>query len=197
MTYQELKALLRKHEESDPDTHLTAYITFSSFGPENTKEYPLEARTYIVSSSNKAFKPNKGGYSIFGSCLNGTDQYIRLENFMKEERGAQNGWVVEDCCIVGHMLMEHGEFNIFPPKLFFSHVDAAQHMLSRVAAVGEIDEALLSKSYHAANGCIEEPDWYSVLRDSAWVAGSNEDWRWRIQPVRIYGPLRMEFDDER
>ena len=197
MTYQELKALLRKHEESDPGTHLTAYITFSFFGRENEKEYSWVDRTYAVSSSNKAFQPNMGGCSIFGSCLNGTDQHIRLENFMKEERGAQNGWVVEDRCIVGHMLMEHGEFNIFPPKLFFSHVDAAQHMLSRVAAVGEIDEALLSKSYHAANGCIEEPDWYSVLRDSAWVAGSNEDWRWRIQPVRIYGPLRMEFDDER
>lgn len=40
MNYSKLKTLFCKHESENPSTHLTAYITFSSFGPENTKEYP-------------------------------------------------------------------------------------------------------------------------------------------------------------
>lgn len=117
MNYSKLKTLFCKHESENPSTHLTAYITFSSFGPENTKEYPWEARTYAVSSDNKAFQPNMGGYSIFGSCLDGTDRCVRLEAYMAEERGGKNGWAVEDCCIVGYMLMEHhGDYGIGTPK---------------------------------------------------------------------------------
>lgn len=105
MNYQELKSLFCKHESSAPNIHLTAYITFSSFGPENTKEYPWEARTYVVSSDNKAFQPNMGGYPIFENFLDSTDRCIRLESYIKEERGGADGWVVEECCIIGYLLL--------------------------------------------------------------------------------------------
>lgn len=55
MNYHELKELFLSHESSSPDTHLTGYITFSSFGPDNHKTYKWESRTYVVSSDNKAF----------------------------------------------------------------------------------------------------------------------------------------------
>ena len=43
-----------------------------------------------------------GGYSIFGNCLDGTDQGVRLDWYMAEERDI-NGWKVEDCYILEQM----------------------------------------------------------------------------------------------
>ena len=34
-----------------------------------------------------------GGYSIYGSCLDGTDPCIRLEGYMRGE----NAWKIEKC----------------------------------------------------------------------------------------------------
>ncbi len=96
MTYQELKELFQDHESNNPATHLTAYITFSSFGSYAGDDYDWKGRTYAISSNNKAFQLNMGGYSIFGCCLDGTDQGIRLERYMKEEHGGEDGWVVEN-----------------------------------------------------------------------------------------------------
>lgn len=42
------------------------------------------------------------GYSIFGNCLDGTDQSVRLDYYMAEERDI-NGWKVEDCYILEQM----------------------------------------------------------------------------------------------
>lgn len=46
------------------------------------KPYSEESRTYLVSSDNKAFQPNMGGYSIYGSCLGNSDPLVRLEGYM-------------------------------------------------------------------------------------------------------------------
>lgn len=147
MKYKELKKLFSDYESSCPKDHLTAYITFSSFGPKNTKEYSWGSRTYVISSDNKAFQPNMGGYSIFGSCLDGTDRCIRLENFMKEERGGTDGWVVEECCIVCYMLMEYGDFGIATPKIACTMEMAQQEMLSRIAGLLRTDPMPLIKEY--------------------------------------------------
>ena len=79
---------------------MTAHIIFTedSFH----KPYSLLSRTYHISSDNKAFWPNMGGYSIFGYCLDGTDQGVRLDYYMAEERDI-NGWKVEDCYILERM----------------------------------------------------------------------------------------------
>lgn len=93
MTYGELKSYFRNAERKRE--HLTGYIVFSpaSF----TQEYSVEARTYVVSSNNKAFQPNMGGYSIYGSSLDGTDFGVRLEAYMASERGGKDGWQIERC----------------------------------------------------------------------------------------------------
>lgn len=57
MNYGQLKELFYQHEHEYPKTHLTAYITFASFGTQK-KAYSWEGRTYLVSSDNKAFQPN-------------------------------------------------------------------------------------------------------------------------------------------
>lgn len=71
--------------------HVCGYIVFSE---ENFKDvYSEQSRTYVVSSNNKAYIPGAGGYSIYGSCLDGTDQNIRLEGYMRGEKA----WQIERC----------------------------------------------------------------------------------------------------
>ncbi len=68
------------------------------------RENPLESRTYAVSSDNKAFQPNMGGYSIYASSLDGSDPLVRLERYMAAERGGKDGWQVERCYMMADEL---------------------------------------------------------------------------------------------
>ena len=93
VTYQKMRAYFCAAERQHQ--HLTGYIVFTQASFE--KEYPLESRTYIVSSANKAFQPNMGGYSIYASSLDGTDPIIRLERYMAIEHGGKTGWQIGRC----------------------------------------------------------------------------------------------------
>lgn len=197
MNYSQLKTLFCKHESENPSNHMTAYITFSSFGPENTKEYSWEARTYVVSSDNKAFQPNMGGYSIFGSCLDGTDRCVRLEAYMAEERGGKDGWVVEDCCIVGYLLLPacFGSEEKSAPELYYSIEAVREQMLCQMAEVGELDLDQLKAAY-AAGRCSVMAEDYSADKKSANLTTEYETWEWEIRPAYIYSLTRIEFGCE-
>ena len=96
MTYGEMSELFRQNERAGMPP-MTGYIVFTSdsFG----KTYSERERTYEVSSRNKAYMPNKLGYSIFGSALDGGDENVRLEKYMMEEKGGKDGWQVEYCYV--------------------------------------------------------------------------------------------------
>lgn len=104
MTYGEMASLFRRHESANSvldyasRTHLEGVIVFTedSF----YREYSLESRSYAVSSNNKAYLPNMGGYSIFGSALDGSDPGVRLEAYMAAERGGKDGWKVDYCYLI-------------------------------------------------------------------------------------------------
>ena len=93
ITYKEMTDYFLTAERAGQ--HLTGYIVFSqsSFN----QPYSVESRTYEVSSDNKAFKPNMGGYSIDGSSLDRTDLCVRLERYMAVEKGGPSGWQIERC----------------------------------------------------------------------------------------------------
>lgn len=97
MNYAELKQIFQELKRTSPRENLTAHIIFTEDSFDES--YPLLSRTYSFSSNNKAFLPNRGGYSIFASCLDGTDPWVRLEWYMAEE-GNAGGWKVEDCYIL-------------------------------------------------------------------------------------------------
>ena len=194
MDYKQLKELFWQHERDYPKTHLTGCITFASFGPDNKKEYPWSGRTYIISSDNKAFQPNKGGYSIFGSCLDGSDPCLRLEELMAEEHGGKYGWAVEDCCIIGYLLIMCSDSKISVPRLFYTHGEAEHDMLLQLAGKGKYDAEQLEKEYSAAGTLFKENE-YEVERDHAWLANLREEWNWKIQPVCIYSPLKIVFPE--
>ena len=98
ITYAELRKIFCDHEADRPDTHLSACIVFAE--DSWTTKYPLESRTYEISSDNKAFIPGMGGYSIFGSSLDGTDLCVRLDRYMAVEHGGKDGWKVEYCYLI-------------------------------------------------------------------------------------------------
>ena len=105
ITYNELASIFRAHENAmdclpyHERTHLRGCIVFTedSF----TQPYSLEARTYEVSSDNKAYRPHMGGYSIYGSAIDGTDSGVRLEAYMAAEKGGKDGWRVDYCYLAG------------------------------------------------------------------------------------------------
>ena len=95
MSYADMVSRFRNAESDGSGKHLTGYIVFSEDSFE--KSYPEEARTYAVSSDNKAFQPNMGGYSIYASSIDGSDPMIRLEMYMAAEKGGKDGWKIERC----------------------------------------------------------------------------------------------------
>ena len=98
ISYSQLAKVFREHESRNPKESLTAHIVFTEGSFD--KLWPLESRTYVVSSRNKAYMPDMGGYSIFGSSLDGSDPYVRLDYYMAAERGGKDGWVVDYCYLV-------------------------------------------------------------------------------------------------
>ena len=196
MEYKQLKEIFCQHEREHPDTHLTAYITFLPLDTPNKMANSWENRTYHISSDNKAFQPNKGGYSIFGSSLNRTiGPQTRLDPYISDEYDGKDGWVVEDCGIVSYLLIECSDCTIPTTELFYSYDGALDRMLSRLAETGELDAEQIKKDFAATKELFKE-DCYRVSRDSAWMADSCVDWHWNIQPVCIYGPTKIVFPEQ-
>ena len=100
MTYRALRSYF--HAAERKGQHLTGYIVFSPASFE--KEYSVESRTYVVSSDNKAYRPNMGGYSIYASSLDGSDPCVRLEQYMAAEHGGKDGWQIERCYMMSDEL---------------------------------------------------------------------------------------------
>lgn len=94
--YRQLKEVFREAEKNGK--HLCGHLVFAQENFE--KPYSEFERTYEISSDNKAFKPNMGGYSIYGSSLDGADVCVRLERYMSAERGGKDGWKLEKCYLV-------------------------------------------------------------------------------------------------
>ena len=96
MTYKKMKKLFKASEENGE--HINGVIVFTADSWD--RMYPLESRSYLVSSDNKAFKSNMSGYSIFGTALDLSDCNVRLEAYMRDEKGGKDGWKVDYCYLV-------------------------------------------------------------------------------------------------
>lgn len=93
MTFAEMRSRFCEAENEGKE-HLSGYIVFTQDSFD--KPYDERSRTYGVSSNNKAFQAGMGGYSIFGSCLDGTDPCVRLDGYMFGE----NAWKMEKCYMI-------------------------------------------------------------------------------------------------
>lgn len=97
MTFNEVyETFYRHNEENGVDSQfsdksrITAVVVFSK---DNwTTDYSEKARSYRFASDNKYFVPGIGGNSIFGDCLDGSENGVRLDYYLRE-------WKVDHCYI--------------------------------------------------------------------------------------------------
>ena len=98
MTFEEVRDYFIEHNK----THNWAKDIIKAvvvFTPDSfNKEYSEESRSYIFSSDNKTFR-NCCSNSLYASCLDGTDQGVRLDYYM-EYYWKENRWKVDYCYLV-------------------------------------------------------------------------------------------------
>lgn len=210
MTYQELKKIFIAHEANKPSEHLTAIITFTegSF----REPYSKTERTYVISSDNKAFCPNMSGYSVIGNCLDGNDMGVRLETYMKEEKGGPMGWEVEDCSIQEYVLSCTVDRDIQAPQFFLTEKEAENTMLLQFLRVMDKADAAIytsasEKELLGVSGLrkmIAEADregkdltlteaGCSLRPAHAYInaTADRNNWNWRITPVHVANPVEL------
>lgn len=98
MTFKELRDYIceynRTHNWAKDIIKAVVVFTPDSFN----KEYSEESRSYEIRSDNKTFR-NCNSNSLFGYCLDGTDQGVRLDYYM-EYYWKENRWKVDYCYLV-------------------------------------------------------------------------------------------------
>lgn len=116
MTYQEMARRFCEVEKSR-EKSVDGYIVFTedSF----SQPYTEQQRTYVVSSNNKAYIPGMGGFSVYGSSLDGSDTNVRLERYMADLHGGKDGWKVERCYMKDDSQREM--LDIIAGKFFVCH----------------------------------------------------------------------------
>lgn len=176
MQYEDLCNILR--EAASESRTVEAFVTFT---PDSfDKPYTKKQRTYLFTSDNKAFRP-AGGYSIFADCLDSQDIGVRLERYMKAEKGGANGWVIEDCGIVKYQLICVHEHSVEVKGFFDSAEEAKRAVRLEMATCVGCDETELN-SYL----CENSPDRCGLEPSVAWLNDSRletKSIRWSIFPI--------------
>lgn len=157
--YKDMKKCFCDYENLRHDFHLKNVLKgLIVFTPNSfNKPYMAKSRCYIVTSDNKAYMPHMGGYSIYGTSLDGTDVDVRLETYMAEERGGKDGWKVSACYLL------EGDFSTCDEM--FSYLCKEKEFLEREFPVGTriiahhlVDEpSFPSGTLGEVVGCDDEP----------------------------------------
>lgn len=84
-------------ELRDNETWKKAVIVFTK--DSYSRDFSETQRSYEVSRDNKYFDPNMIGNSLFGSCLDGTDDDVRLDRYIHRLPEEGHVWKVEYCYI--------------------------------------------------------------------------------------------------
>lgn len=177
MKYNELVAEFCRANE-DGKT-IEGYIVFSPASFD--KPYPLQSRTYLLSSDNKAFKKGMSSNSIFGSALDGSDNGVRLDLYMRDA-GNQNGWGIEDCGLVSYQLLEICDRSVMAKGMFSSQAKAHNAMLDAIKAAFDTDDI---------NECMEQ-EIGEIKQSSVWandVGKNHSDYDWNI--IRLFNNGRL------
>lgn len=192
MEYKELRNILCAAAAEGKTVE--AFVTFSpdSFLGAN---YTRTERTYLFTSNNKAFFPAAGGYSIFGDCMDGKDSNIRLERYMRDEKGGADGWKTENCGIVKYQLLAAYEREMRVIGYFNTLKEANRAMWEEMAdAVNCMPEELYDfiQENEPAGEC-----GFGVL--SAWANDAGpEDGNvdWKIVPIYMDGANIVIFEKD-
>lgn len=163
---------------------------FVTFAPESFpgKEYSKIERTYLFTSDNKAFV-QAGGYSIFGDCMDGKDIGVRLERYMRDEKGGKDGWTIENCGIVKYQVICIYERDMFVLGYYDTEKEAHEAMKNDMAA--SVDCAPEKLDALIEDGDIEG----ECNQSSAWL-NSHGNLDWNIVSIFMDGANVVTFDQE-
>lgn len=107
LTWEQFKEIMEKANKEK--NSIKGVIVFK---PESfDKEFSEESRSYEVGSDNKYWNPMMGGSSLFGYCLDGTDQGARLDWYMHAvpEDNLGKRWLVDYCYLLDDVKEEKTE----------------------------------------------------------------------------------------
>lgn len=92
-----MKKITFRELSNKPSKWQEAVIVFTedSF----SKPFTEEERSYAISSDDKYFDPRMGGSSLYGDCLDGKDDCVRLDIYMKRLPEEGRRWKPEYCYI--------------------------------------------------------------------------------------------------
>ena len=101
LTYKELLELIHKHNalnkverQFEDKNALQCVIVFKNESwPHRRMNYSLKSRSYRFRSDNKRFISGMGGNSIFAECLDGSDEFVRLDYYLGD-------WKIDYCYIM-------------------------------------------------------------------------------------------------
>ena len=197
MTYQQLKGIFCDHEYGNPTSHLTGHVIFSHFGPDCGTPCDEARRTYLIRSSNEAFLPRSKSNSIYGYCLGDYkskgNHLALLSDCMEDEDGGENGWGIEDCCLLGYLLTGSAGRTSFPPQLHYAYWDALTAMLQGLADIHGVDMPDLKQKL-VANGFRYEQDTFGIYADHAWLENPDGLCLWNVHRVQIFSPTAIHID---
>lgn len=185
MKYQELAAEFCR--ANDEGRKIEGYITFtpSSFN----HPYPLQSRTYMVSSDNKRFKRGMASNSIFGSALDGSDAGVRLDLYMRET-GTKDGWTVEDCGLVSYQLLETCDRSTMVKGIYSTKTEAHNAMQDEICVALMYSDEDINQRMEEETG--EISDFGAWAND---VMPNHSDYDWDI--IRLFNngrSIRSEAD---
>ena len=99
LTFQEFIGKMQRHNFRRNITYQfdkKAMVGCIVFAQSNfDKPYSEKSRTYRVTSANKYFLTSMGGSSLFGDCLDGSENGVRLDWYMS----GRKPWKVDYCYI--------------------------------------------------------------------------------------------------
>lgn len=160
------------------------------FAPQSFElPYPLQSRTYLVSSDNKRFKKGMSGNSIFGSALDGSDNGVRLDLYM-EDAGVENGWVVEDCGLVSYQLLETCDRSTMVKGIYSTKTEAHNAMQDEICVALMYSDEDINQRMEEETG--EISDFGAWAND---VMPNHSDYDWDI--IRLFNngrSIRSEAD---
>ena len=187
MDYATLKRIFREHEKDNPKEHLTAQIRLSNRGP---IQYTARSRTYLVSSESPVFMPS-GRKELHGACMDGTCCDERLDDLICEETPGAPAHV-EDCAIVGFLMLSAGDNGVVVGHHFFtSFLEAMESVLRGVAEKAGESAAELVQRYHAGKPLYKKGV-YECGEESAQVIADNHTWTWQIHEFVMSKPQEYQ-----
>ena len=192
MKYKELRNILCAAAAEHKT--IEAFVTFTPDSFPGT-EHPLPERTYWFTPKEKAFSADKGGYSIFGNCMDGSDMGVRLELYMADEKGGKNGWKTENCGIVKYQLLAAYEREMCVIGYFNTLKEANRAMWTEMAnAVNCTPEELYD--FIQENELDGECGFgaHSAWANDAGPEDGNVDWK--IVPIYMDGANIVIFEED-